>query len=53
MKSYSAIDKILHNLVFRNKIINRSLFEIEKIMYSRKKNINLLQVCHVLELQVY
>jgi hypothetical protein len=40
MKSYSAIDKFLHNLVFRNKIINRSLFEIEKIMYSRKKDIN-------------
>ena len=40
MKSYSAIDKFLHNLVFRNEIINRSLFEIEKIMYSKKKDIN-------------
>ena len=40
MKNYSAIDKFLHNLVFRNKIINRSLFEIEKIIYSKKKDIN-------------
>ena len=38
MQNYSFIQKILHDLVLSNKFINKSLFEIEKIIYIKKKN---------------
>ena len=37
MQNYSNIQKFLHDLVFSKKIINKSLFEFEKIFYLKKK----------------
>ena len=34
MQNYSKIQKFLHNFVLSKKFINKSLFEIEKIIYS-------------------
>lgn len=45
MQNYSIIQIILHNLVFNNKIINKSLFELEKIIYS--KNLNVKNQSHI------
>ena len=39
MQNYSAIQKFLHDLVFSKKIINKSLFELEKIIYLKNKDI--------------
>ena len=39
MQNYSAIQKFLHDLVFNKKIINKSLFELEKIIYLKNKDI--------------
>ena len=39
MQNYSNIQKFLHDLVFSKKIINKSLFEFEKIFYLKKKNV--------------
>tara|TARA_Y100000816_G_C26080730_1_gene569563 strand:+ start:783 stop:1775 length:993 start_codon:yes stop_codon:yes gene_type:complete len=40
MKNYNLIQKILHNIVFKNKIINKSLYELEKFFYLKKINTN-------------
>ncbi len=37
MNHYNSFQKILHNLILGNKFIGLSLFEIEKILYSRKE----------------
>ena len=39
MKDYSKIQKFLHDFVLSNKIINKSLFELEKIIYLKNKDI--------------
>ena len=39
MQNYSFIQKILHDLVLGRKLINRSLYEMEKIIYLKDKNI--------------
>jgi len=39
MLNYSNIQKFLHDFVLAKKIINKSLFEIEKIIYPKDKNI--------------
>ncbi len=39
MQNYSFIQKILHDLVLGRKFINRSLYEMEKIIYLKDKNI--------------
>ena len=39
MQNYSNIQKFLHDFVLSKKIINKSLFELEKIIYLKKKNI--------------
>ncbi len=40
MQNYNKLQKILHEFFLGNKFINKSLFEIEKIIYLEKKNIN-------------
>ena len=40
MQNYSSIQKFLHDLVLSKKIINKSLFELEKIIYLKHKDIN-------------
>ena len=39
MQNYSFIQKLLHDLVLSHKFINKSLFEIEKLIYLKKKDI--------------
>ena len=39
MQNYSNIQKFLHDFVLSKKIINKSLFEFEKIIYLNDKNI--------------
>ena len=39
MQNYSTIQKFLHDLVLSKKIINKSLYELEKIIYLKNKNI--------------
>jgi len=39
MQNYSNIQKFLHDFVLRKKIINKSLFELEKIIYLKNKDI--------------
>ena len=39
MQNYSAIQKFLHDFVLKKKIINKSLFELEKIFYLKNKEI--------------
>jgi len=39
MKNYSFIQKFLHDFVLNKKFINKSFYEIEKIIYSKKKDI--------------
>ncbi len=39
MQNYSYIQKFLHDFVLSKKIINKSLFELEKIFYSKNKDI--------------
>jgi len=38
MQNYSSIQKFLHDFVFSKKFINKSLFELEKIIYLKNKN---------------
>ena len=38
MQSYSNIQKLLHDFVLGKKIINKTLFELEKIIYLKKKD---------------
>ena len=45
MHNYSNIQKFLHDFVFSKKIINKSLFELEKIIYL--KNIHIKNQSHV------
>ncbi len=45
MQNYSNIQKFLHDFVFSKKIINKSLFELEKIIYL--KNIHIKNQSHV------
>ena len=37
MKNYSFIQKFLHDFVLNKKFINKSFYEIEKMIYSKKK----------------
>ena len=39
MQNYSTIQKFLHDFVLSKKIINKSLFEFEKIIYLKNKDI--------------
>ena len=39
MQNYNFIEKFLHDFVLKNKIVNKSLFEIEKFFFLRKKKI--------------
>ena len=39
MQYYSSIQKFLHDCVFSKKIINKSLFELEKIIYLKDQDI--------------
>jgi len=39
MQNYSYIQKFLHDLVLGKKIINKSLFELEKIIYLKNRDI--------------
>ncbi len=39
MQNYSNIQKFLHDLVLNKKFINKSLFELEKIIYLKNKDI--------------
>ena len=39
MQYYSNIQKFLHDFVLSKKIINRSLFELEKIIYLKNKDV--------------
>ena len=39
MQNYNTIQKFLHDFVLRKKFINKSLFEIEKIIYLKNKDI--------------
>ena len=39
MHNYSNIQKFLHDLILSNKFINKSLFEIEKLLYLKKTDI--------------
>ena len=39
MQNYSSIQKFLHDFVLNKKIINKSLFELEKIIYLKNKDI--------------
>ena len=38
MQSYSNIQKLLHDFVLGKKIINKTLFELEKIIYLKNKD---------------
>jgi len=39
MQNYSTLQKFLHDFVLRKKFINKSLFELEKIIYLKNKDI--------------
>ena len=39
MRNYNNIQKFLHDFVFSKKIINKSLFDLEKIFYLKNKDI--------------
>ena len=40
MQNYNKLQEILHEIFLGNKFINKSLFEIEKIIYLKRKDIN-------------
>lgn len=40
MQNYSRLQKIFHDIVLHKKFINKSLFEIEKIIHLKKKDIS-------------
>ena len=40
MQNYSKIQRFLHDFLLSKKIINKSLFELEKIIYLKDKDIN-------------
>jgi len=39
MQNYNKVQKLLHDFVLSNKFINKSLFELEKIIYLKNKEI--------------
>ena len=39
MQKYSVLQRLLHDLLSSNKIINKSLYELEKFFFLKKKNI--------------
>lgn len=39
MQNYNALQKFLHDFILSKKIINKSLFELEKIIYLKNKDI--------------
>ena len=39
MKNYNFLQRFLHDFVLSNKIINKSLFELEKIIYLKQDNL--------------
>lgn len=39
MNNYNNVQKLLHDFVFSKKIINKSLFELEKILFLKNKDI--------------
>jgi hypothetical protein len=39
MQNYKKTQKLMHDIVLNNKFINKSLFELEKIIYLKNKNI--------------
>ncbi len=41
MQNYSNFQKFLHDLVLGNQIINKSIFEVEKILYLKKNEIKI------------
>ena len=43
MNKYNFIERLLHNLCFNFKFINKSLFELEKIFYNKSFDINKIQ----------
>ena len=45
MKNYNNIQKFFHDLVLRKKFINKSLYEIEKIIYL--KNLKIRNQQHI------
>ena len=45
MQNYSNIQKFLHDFVLSKKIINKSLFELEKIIYLKKKILLINHMC--------
>ena len=40
MQNYSGIQKFLHDFVLSRKFINKSLFEFEKIIFLKNKDLN-------------
>ena len=38
MQNYNFIQKLLHDLVLNNKLVNKSLFELEKFLYLKNNN---------------
>ena len=45
MQNYNLIQKVLHDLLLSNKFINKSLYEIEKIIFL--KNIDIKNESHI------
>jgi hypothetical protein len=43
MNKYNFIERLLHNLCFKFKFINKSLFELEKIFYCKKIDLEEIQ----------
>ena len=40
MQNYNYVQKLLHDFVLKSKLINKSLFELEKMIYLKKINIS-------------
>ena len=48
MQNYNLIQKTLHDLCFNLKIINKSLYELEKLLYLKKNELqNIIEKKHV------
>ena len=45
MHNYSSIQKFLHDFILKKKFINKSLFELEKIIFS--KNLEIKNKSHI------
>ena len=44
MKEYSKIQKFLHDFVLSNRLVNRSLFELEKLFYQIRKKLKIKDI---------